>query len=109
MLERLELAALVDVVIGGDTCEQRKPEPGPLLLACRRLDVSVEDSLMVGDSLNDTSAARAAGMPVVCVTYGYNEGRDPRTLDCDALLASLAELPPLLGLEIQQGNRHART
>lgn len=51
---------------------------------------------MVGDSVNDVQAARAAGIPVVCVTYGYNEGRDPRTLDCDALLDSLAALAPLL-------------
>jgi phosphoglycolate phosphatase len=43
-------------------------------------------------------AARAAGIPVVCVTYGYNEGRDPRTLDCDALLDTLADLPALLHL-----------
>ena len=45
---------------------------------------------MVGDSVNDVQAARAAGIPVVCVSYGYNEGRDPRTLDCDSLLDSLA-------------------
>jgi phosphoglycolate phosphatase len=43
-------------------------------------------------------AARAAGIPVVCVSYGYNEGRDPRTLDCDALLDTLEDLPALLHL-----------
>jgi phosphoglycolate phosphatase len=51
---------------------------------------------MVGDSINDVLAARAAGMPIVCVPYGYNEGRDPRTLDCDAMIGTLGELPGLL-------------
>ncbi len=51
---------------------------------------------MVGDSLNDVQAARAAGIPVVCVPHGYNEGRDPRTLACDAFVDTLDALPALL-------------
>ena len=47
--------------------------------------------LMIGDSLNDTQAARAAGCPVFCVTYGYNEGHDVRELDTDALVDTLDE------------------
>jgi phosphoglycolate phosphatase len=96
LLKRLGLSAWVDVVIGGDTCERRKPDPQPLLFACESLRVPPSESLMVGDSVNDVQAARAAGIAVVCVSYGYNEGRDPRTLDCDTLLDSLAELPALL-------------
>ena len=98
LLKRLGLAGWVDVVIGGDTCPRRKPDPLPLLFACESLHVPPSESLMVGDSVNDVQAARAAGIPVVCVSYGYNEGRDPRTLDCDTLLDSLAELPALLQL-----------
>jgi phosphoglycolate phosphatase len=96
LLKRLGLADWVDVVVGGDTCVQRKPDPQPLLFACETLNVPPSASLMVGDSINDVQAARAAGIPIVCVSYGYNEGRDPRTLDCDVLLDSLAELPALL-------------
>ena len=96
LLERLSLAAWVDVVVGGDTCARRKPDPQPLLFACESLRVAPAESLMVGDSVNDVLAARAAGIPVVCVSYGYNEGRDPRTLECDSLLDSLDELPGLL-------------
>ena len=51
---------------------------------------------MVGDSATDVLAARAADMPVICVPYGYNEGRDPRDLCCDAFIESLTELPPML-------------
>ncbi|MGB6354511.1 MAG: HAD hydrolase-like protein, partial [Steroidobacteraceae bacterium] len=62
-------------------------------------------SLMVGDSVNDVQAARGAGIPIVCVSYGYNEGRDPSTLECDALLDSLAELPTLLEVARPPGVR----
>jgi phosphoglycolate phosphatase len=96
LLNRLGLARWIDVVIGGDTCARRKPDPQPLLFACESLHVPPSASLMVGDSVNDVHAARAAGIPIVCVSYGYNEGRDPRTLECDLLLDSLAELPALL-------------
>lgn len=96
LLNRLGLSAWVDAVVGGDTCARRKPDPQPLLFACESLRVSPSESLMVGDSANDVEAAHAAGIPVVCVSYGYNEGRDPRTLDCGALLDSLTELPALL-------------
>jgi phosphoglycolate phosphatase len=96
LLTRLGLAHWVDVVVGGDTCPRRKPDPQPLLFACESLHVPPSAALMVGDSVNDVQAARAAGIPIVCVSYGYNEGRDPRSLECDVLLDSLAELPALL-------------
>jgi phosphoglycolate phosphatase len=96
LLHRLDLMRWVNVVVGGDTCERRKPDPQPLLFACASLELTPSQALMVGDSINDVTAARAAGIPVVCVPYGYNEGQDPRTLACDAMSESLAELPGLL-------------
>jgi phosphoglycolate phosphatase len=96
LLHRLELAGWVHLVVGGDTCERRKPDPQPLLYACSTLQLDPGAVLMVGDSVNDVSAARAAAIPVVCVPYGYNEGQDSRTLQCDALIDTLAALPPLL-------------
>jgi phosphoglycolate phosphatase len=47
--------------------------------------------LMIGDSINDAQAARAAGCPIFCVTYGYNEGEDVRSLDVDAIVPTLAQ------------------
>jgi phosphoglycolate phosphatase len=93
LLARLELIAWVDVVVGGDSCERRKPDPQPLLFACAQLRASPAHTLMVGDSINDVEAARAANIAVVCVPYGYNEGRNPRELPCDALVETLEELP----------------
>jgi len=51
---------------------------------------------MAGDSVTDVLAARAAGLPVVCVPYGYNEGSDPRALSCDAFIETLFNLPAFL-------------
>lgn len=96
LLERLNLIGWVDLVVGGDSCERRKPDPQPLLYACEFLQVPAFRALMVGDSINDVQAARGAGMPIVCVPYGYNEGQDPRALPCDALIETLAELPRML-------------
>jgi phosphoglycolate phosphatase len=96
LLHRLGLSGWVDVVVGGDTCERRKPDPQPLLFACDSLKIAPAAALMVGDSVNDVTAARAADIAVVCVPYGYNEGQDPQTLKCDAMIDTLADLPPLL-------------
>jgi phosphoglycolate phosphatase len=96
LLHRLGLAGWVHLVVGGDTCERRKPDPQPLLFACSTLGIAPAETLMVGDSVNDVKAARAASIPVVCVPYGYNEGNDPRSLECDLLIGTLADLPPLL-------------
>jgi phosphoglycolate phosphatase len=96
LLHQLTLHQWIDAVVGGDCCEHRKPSPEPLLLACKKLQVASREALMVGDSTTDVLAARAADIPVVCVPYGYNEGRDPRDLPCDAFIESLTELPPLL-------------
>jgi phosphoglycolate phosphatase len=96
LMRRLGLERWLDCIVGGDSCERRKPDPEPLLFACQSLQVPAAQALMVGDSTNDVQAARAAGIPVVCVPYGYNEGEDPRTLPCDAMIESLALLPAML-------------
>ena len=98
LLERSNLSQWIEVIVGGDSCEQRKPHPQPLLLACRGSGLPPAQTLMVGDSAIDVQAARAAGVRVVCVPYGYNEGNDPRTLACDAFIETLGELPALLSV-----------
>ncbi len=97
LLVQLGLSRWIEVVVGGDTAEQRKPHPQPLLHACQQLQIEPVDTLMVGDSATDVAAARAAGIRIVCVPYGYNEGADPRTLACDAFIDSVEDLPQLLG------------
>ena len=91
LLQRTGLDGYFQVVVCGDTVVRKKPDPEPVITACARLDVRPADALMIGDSANDVQAARAAGCPVWCVPYGYNEGRPVETLDCDAIVPDLAE------------------
>lgn len=98
LLARLGMSPYLQLVVGGDSCERRKPDPQPLEHACRVLGVDTACALMVGDSVNDVTAARAASMSVVVVPYGYNEGQDPRALPADAVLESLLDLPAWVGV-----------
>lgn len=85
-----------EVVFGGDAFARKKPDPLPLLETCAALGVEPAATLMIGDSSNDAAAARAAGCPVVLVTYGYNHGRPAREVDADGYVDSLADVPGLL-------------
>jgi phosphoglycolate phosphatase len=99
LLQNMKLADYFATVIAGDTLPRKKPDPLPLLHACRGFGIAPGAMLMIGDSLNDAQAARAAGCPVFCVPYGYNEGRDVRELDIDAIVASLFEATKLIQKE----------
>ncbi|MEW5782116.1 MAG: phosphoglycolate phosphatase [Pseudomonadota bacterium] len=91
LLERTGLAPYFDVTVAGDMLPRPKPDPMPLVWACGRLDVSPADTLMVGDSVHDFHAGRAAGCKVFLVPYGYNEGQDVRGLSADAIVESLID------------------
>lgn len=79
-------------VFGGDAFAKKKPDPLPLLETCAALDTRPARTLMVGDSSNDAQAARAAGCPVVLVTYGYNHGQPVRAVDADGFVDALTDL-----------------
>lgn len=90
------LAPYFDLVVGGDTVARKKPDPMPMLHVCAQLGIAPEQVVAIGDSLNDALAARAAGMAVLAVPYGYNEGRDARSLDVDAIVNTLFEASRLI-------------
>jgi phosphoglycolate phosphatase len=95
LLKTLGLYDLFEVVISGDTLPKKKPDPLPLLHAAEKLGVTPAESLMLGDSMSDVKAARAAGFRIVCMTYGYNHGEDIRDSNPDAVIDSMAELEGL--------------
>lgn len=96
LLQRFGLSGAFDLVVGGDTLGARKPSPVPLQHACRALGVNPAQALYVGDSVNDVEAATAAGIRVVCVPYGYNEGKPVRELAATGFIDTLADLPLLI-------------
>ncbi|WP_041675745.1 phosphoglycolate phosphatase [Ramlibacter tataouinensis] len=86
-----------DAVFGGDAFARKKPDPLPLLMAARALGAQPARTLVVGDSSNDAQAGRAAGCPVLLVTFGYNHGEPVQAVDADAYLNSWSELDSTLG------------
>lgn len=97
LLKDMGIAHYFLTVVSGDTVAKKKPDPMPLLHAATLLGVEPRHALMVGDSMNDVKAARAAGFQIVCLTYGYNHGIDIRESYPDAVIDSMIELRGLLG------------
>jgi phosphoglycolate phosphatase len=86
LLERTGLAEYFELTLSGDSLAEKKPHPMPLLHAAEFFGATPAEVLLIGDSVNDAEAARAAGSPVFIVPYGYNEGQELRGLDCDAFI-----------------------
>jgi len=95
ILKDLGLVDFFDIVISGDTLPVKKPDPAPLLHGARFFDIAPGKAMMIGDSISDVKASRAAGFSIVCLTYGYNHGIDIRTADPDAVIDTFAELANL--------------
>lgn len=96
LLRDLGVASDFSIIVSGDTLPQKKPDPAPLLHAAKYFSVDPEQALMVGDSVSDVKAARAAGFQIVCMSYGYNHGEDIRKSSPDAVIDALTEIRPLL-------------
>jgi phosphoglycolate phosphatase len=96
LLERTGLMPYMSVAVAGDQLPKPKPDPMPLVWACGRMNVSPADTLMIGDSVHDFKAGRAAGCKVFLVPYGYNEGQDVQGLDADAIVATIHDAASLI-------------
>ena len=79
-------------VFGGDSFVAKKPDALPVLKTCEALGTLPGQTLMVGDSSNDALAARAAGCPVLLVTYGYNHGLPVQQVNADGYVDSLSDV-----------------
>lgn len=96
ILEKLGLKDDFEIIICGDTLAKKKPDPLPLLHGAEKLGVTPEQSLMLGDSMSDVKAARAAGFDIICMSYGYNHGEDIRDYNPDAVVDSMAEIKNII-------------
>lgn len=91
LLQRTGLAGFFQLIVCGDTCARRKPDPDQMFYACEQLGVSPAQAIVIGDSEHDAKASRAAGIQVLAVPYGYNGGQDVRGLDVDGIVDSIAD------------------
>jgi phosphoglycolate phosphatase len=95
LLRRLDLTPHFAAVCGGDTFDVRKPHGGHVLGTLTRMGARAEAAVMVGDSANDVEAARAAGVPVVAVDFGYSQTPAAK-LNADRVISHWRELPKAL-------------
>lgn len=92
LLEQAGLSELFAFTLCADRMEDRKPSPNMLLSACSRFGIVPADMLYVGDSAVDIAAARAAGCPVVAVSYGYGKAHAGAEDQADALIDRMQDL-----------------
>lgn len=92
LLDHFGISTYFSWMLGGDSLSEKKPSPMPLQHCMEDIEAAPEKCLMIGDSLADYRAAKAAGFKVALVTYGYNHGVDLTELEADALIDDLAEL-----------------
>lgn len=95
LLEKIGLSGYFHSVVCGDTYKERKPHPMPLLKTAEQFNIAPSNAVMVGDSMNDIKAAKAAGFKSVCVPYGYIGNYTVEELQADHVIESLIELPEL--------------
>jgi len=96
LLKDMGILDMFETVICGDTLPVKKPDPGPLFYAAGWVHCAPFDALMIGDSISDVKAARAAGFNIICMSYGYNHGEDIRNYHPDAVIDSMVELKELV-------------
>jgi len=80
------------IIISGDTLAKRKPDPMPLLYCAEYFNHKPKECLMLGDSVSDVKAARAAGFDIICMSYGYNHGNDIVDENPDLVIDSMNQL-----------------
>lgn len=101
LLDEKGLGGYFRWIIGGDTLAQQKPDPAALLHVMHMAQVAANQALFVGDSRNDVLAAKAAGVPCVAMSYGYNHGRPVSEESPAWVLDNLRGLIPLISFDCE--------
>jgi len=96
LLEKKGLIDFFEVIYGGDSLAHKKPHPLPMLTVCNDFDLQPAQVVAIGDSSNDSEAARAAGCRVLTVPYGYNHGQPVQTIDTDGIVETLLDAANLI-------------
>ena len=92
LLKSLGIIDYFGIVISGDTLEKKKPDPLPLIHGANFFNINPNECLMLGDSVSDVKAARAAGFSIICMSYGYNHGNDIADESPDLVIDSMSQL-----------------
>jgi len=96
-LERFDLLKYFDVIVTGQSALRTKPYPDPIHFAARKMDVKSNECLMIGDTIVDIRAGKAAGAQTVGVLCGFGEEYELRRMGADLILGATSELIHALG------------
>ncbi len=96
LLKKTGLHDYFEIIYGGDSFAKKKPDPMQLLQVCADFELAPAQIVAIGDSINDSQAARAAGCKVLAVPYGYNHGQAIQDVDSDGIVSSLLEAAHLI-------------
>ncbi len=94
-LDGAGLSGLLEVTISAEDAPRTKPDPDPLLLALERLGVNAAEAVMIGDTLADIQAGKAAGMKTIAALYGF-AGPSLQSAPADYFIRDIAEVVPLV-------------
>jgi pyrophosphatase PpaX len=103
-LEHVGLGDHFDVIVGCDTCELHKPDPGPVLHALRELARAPSDAVFIGDSVHDMLAGNAAGVTSIAALWGPFTREDLAASEPKHYLERISDLPALLQALQSAGN-----
>lgn len=95
LLEQIGVSHYFSSICGSDTVPNKKPHPDHIFSAINRAGGITEESIMIGDSLADIEAARAAGIPVIVMRYGYTATPSDE-LGADLVLDEFSQIPKAL-------------
>jgi len=91
ILKKLDID-MFELVLGGESLPEKKPSPLPLLHACKYFNITPDEAIMVGDSKNDILAAKNAGIKVIALNYGYNQGEDITKYNPDFVFEKFSDI-----------------
>jgi len=91
IIEGLQIKHHFDLILGGETDVPLKPQPDMLLKVLKTLGIHPDDAVMIGDSLNDIHAARAAGVRACGVAYGFGAANEIKSAGLDYFVEEAGE------------------
>jgi len=88
----LGIADMIDFIVGSDTAQSMKPNPDPIIFALKQFGVEPSRTVMVGDTTDDITAAKAAGVIPCGVTYGFGTRKDLAAAGAEIIIENISEL-----------------
>ena len=96
IIEHFNLSQYFDYIMGRRDGIPHKPSPDPLLIICKELNVSPNETLMIGDTELDIQCGKNAGTKTCGLTYGYRTRKQLEENNPDYVIDSIVELPELI-------------